>query len=339
MAKLTLADRLAARSARSAYARAQQLMKEGLSGRAFNLFVVAADAGMIEAMSEVGQRYLNGEGVLRNATEAGRWFLRAAERGHLPSQCQLASLHLFGLQEATLQAGGQSLFVQVDSPKADYAAATTWARKAAEAGSTDGQAMLGFILSSGPDHLRDEALAEQWYGKAAAGGSPQAQLGLGLIRLRRADTAAETVAAVALIQQAADANLPTAHYYLGLIYEKAVGVIADPAKAVEHYRLAALAGVRNGQAKYGLMLYEGNGIKADTTEGESWLRRAGLAGDWEASALIADIYARGGALPPNYAEAALWFRRAAAAGACTAQEEARLAKMADISVTKAVQQG
>ena len=44
-----------------------------------------------------------------------------------------------------------------------YHAAVFWARRAAEAGAPDAQAMLAYIFSSGPEDLRDPDAAFEWY--------------------------------------------------------------------------------------------------------------------------------------------------------------------------------
>ena len=319
-AKLNIADRLAARNPQSALTRARTLQAAKHHDRAFKLLVIAAEAGITEAEREVGRHYLTGEGVLRNAVEAARWFTRAAEKGDITASRNLAGLYMFGLRESSVLSTGASLFAEPDSApppesEADFETAIRWALPAAEAGDLDAQIMLGFMYAVGPEHLRDEAKAELWYGKAANAGAPQAHLGLGVITLHKADTDAATFAAVDHIRKAAAADLGVGHYYLAVIYERAIGVHTDLALAAKHYGLAAQAGIRNAQAKYGFMMFEGIGIKANKVEGESWLRRAGLRGDLEAAAIVADIYARGnGNLPPNYAEAAIWFRLAAEAG-------------------------
>lgn len=313
-----LGDRLAAGNPQRAFARAEALRGQSEHARAARLFEAAAQAGMAAAAEALALCYLRGEGVLRDPVEAARWFRRAAGQGMVESQRHLASLHLSGVTAAALESSG--LFPQAAAPQADYPATAHWARKAAEAGSAEAQAILAHILTAGPAELRDEAEAGRWYAQSAAAGCAQGRLGHGLALIAKAETAEATQAAIALIARAAEAELPGAHYYLGLVHERAIGVPADAARAARHYKLAAEGGVRNAQAKYGLILYEGRGIEPDAVNGESWLRRAALEGDAEAAALLGDIYARGGstALPPNYAEAAMWFRRAAEAGHRTA---------------------
>ena len=64
--------------------------------------------------------------------------------------------------------------------------AVVWARRAAEGGSADGQAILGFILTSGPESLRDLDQAEEMYRRSAEADCPQGCLGYALTLLRKA---------------------------------------------------------------------------------------------------------------------------------------------------------
>ena len=235
--KQDISDRLAARKPETALARARQYYAAGKYERALKLFGVAAEAGIAESEREVGRHYLTGEGVRRNAMEAARWFLRAAEKGDIIASRNLAGLYMFGLREDALSRTGASLFSQVDdqqdeNAKPDYEAALRWALPAAEAGDTDAQLMAGFIYANAPAPVRDDAKALPWFEKAAAAGAPQGHLGIGVTLMRTAagDAPAE---AVEHLRLAADADLPTAHYYLALIYEMGVNVPADPALAAE----------------------------------------------------------------------------------------------------------
>ena len=317
--KEDIADRMAARKPQSALTRARALYAERKFERALKLFNVAAQAGIAEAEREVGRHYLTGEGVRRNAVEAARWFLRAAEKGDMAACRNLAGLYMFGMREDAAALTGVSLFTQAavtesENQEPDFSTALRWALPAAEAGDTDAQLMAGFIYSNPKWPQRDDAKALPWFEKAAQAGAPQGHLGLGITLLRQAAGGAPEEA-IAHIRLAAEAELPAAHYYLALLYDMGVNLPADPALAAEHYGIAAKANLSNAQAKYGFMLFNGIGIKANQVEGESWLRRAGLAGDPEAAALVAEIYTRGdGKLPPNYAEAATWFRTAAELG-------------------------
>jgi hypothetical protein len=305
-------NRLASRSSRRKRVRAERL-SDAEPQRAFALFAAAAEAGDAEAAFKVGEFYLDGKTVLGQPAEAARWYRRAAEDGHLGAQVRLAQLHLLGLPEDAVDAAG-GLFETAKSIGVDYCAAMRWAKRAADAGVPDAQAILGYILSSGPEELRDPDAALKLYRESAQHDCPQGRLGYALMLMTQADTAEKSLAAHDELVLAAAAGLPTAHYLLGAEAERGAGTAQDDTKAREHYTIAAEAGLASAQTRLGLLLLEGRGGPADLLNGESWLRRATLSGDIEAAALLGDIYARGGEVPPNYLEAAHWFRTAAERG-------------------------
>jgi TPR repeat protein len=237
----------------------------------------------------------------------------------------LASLYLHGLSPP--QDSAEELFAARSRGRpADYEAALAWARRGADAGSAEAGATAAFILSRGPEGLRDLVESERLYRRAAQEGSPQGSLGLAMLLLSRQDASRATVEeGASLVHQAADAGLPTALYVLGLLHARGFGATRDPSAALELFRRAAEKGFRPAQARLGLALLRrgedaappGSSSRVptpDLIEGETWLRRAALAGDTEAAALVGDIYSRGGPVPPNYHEAAIWFRRAAENG-------------------------
>ena len=58
---------------------------------------------------------------------------------------------------------GASLFANPARNNPDYESALKWARMAAEAGASDAQALLGYILTAGPETIRDLDAANSWY--------------------------------------------------------------------------------------------------------------------------------------------------------------------------------
>ena len=311
---MLLIDRIVGKvSPQRALARARVRAERGDHRGGIRLLAAAAAAGIAEAEFRLGQHYLAGQAVPVSRTEALRWLERAGSQGHVDAQSTLAALYVRG--PAADAADGASMFDSHAPHEPDFAAAERCARRAADAGSADGQAILGYILTNGPDEMRDLEAAHGWYERASAAGSPQGALGYALSLTARVRDEAGRAQVVEHLTRAAHAGLPTAFYLLAVLTEKGVGVPRDAAAAAQFYRQAAERGNRNGQARWGLALMDGIGVEPDPDAGESWLRRAALAGDTEAAALVGDLYAKpGGALPPNYAEAALWFRRAAEAG-------------------------
>lgn len=306
-------DRLVFRTPGMARRRAMRLAATAPE-RSFALFALAAEAGDPESAFAVAEHYLEGTGVMHRPHEAARWYHRAAELGHLGAQCRLAELLILGLPQGSLS-GNAGLFPTMTDGGVDYQSAAFWARRAAEAGAPEAQATLAFILSDGPESLRDLDAAFEWYRKSALQNCPQGQIGYVIGLMRRAVTPEDRkVAHEQLLKAAGHSRMPTISYLLGLSAEGAIGRTKDEAAAREHYAVAAQAGLTHAQARLGLLLLEGRGGPTDQLNGESWLRRAALGGDNEAAALLGDIYGRSGTLPPNYCEAAHWFRIAAERG-------------------------
>jgi TPR repeat protein/tetratricopeptide (TPR) repeat protein len=296
--------------------RGAALMAAGKSGSAFRHYARASRAGFAEAEYRIGRCYIEGAGVPPSCTEGIRWLEQAAHHGHIEAPSLLAKIYLHGAAGKSEPSpdSAASLFGVTEVASPDYVAAMHWARISAERGSGEAQAMLAFILTSGPDDLRNLDEADLWYERSATAGCPQGYLGHAMAMARKGGGEAVQREVVRHLHKAAEGELPTALYLLGLVNEHGLGVARDTIKASEFYRRAAHKGHRSGQLRWGLALMHGIGVDANPSEGETWLRRAALAGDPEAAASVGNIYATGGNLPPNHAEAASWFRRAAEAG-------------------------
>ena len=324
---MSFVDRLIGRLASpdAALRRAIRLSEQGKAAEAFPLLTLAARAGIPDAEYRVARCYLEGSGVPRSQAEGARWLQRAAAHGYVEAQSLLAALYLHGLAGA---AGGDtpeaeppagSLFASDAPTEPDFKSALKWARQAADAGSASGQALLAYILTYGPESMRDLEAAHRWYERSAAAGCPEGNLGYALSLARRAASDEDRREVAEQLLCASIAELPTAIYLLGVLTEQGIGVTRDAKAAAQLYQRAAEKGHRSAQVRWGLALMEGRDVEQDRVAGESWLRRAGLAGDPQAAVLVGNLYVQsGGPLPPNYAEAATWYRRAAEAGSTTA---------------------
>jgi TPR repeat protein len=290
---------------------ARDLAAQGAYQAAFPLFVKAAKRGLPKAWYELGRAYLLGRGVPRSLTEALRWLTRAAEADEVDAQNLLAGVALQGIR--IVRKGVFDTISKDENSPVNYEYASKWAARAAEGGSSEAKSLLAFILTTGPDQIRDEKRGEALYKEAADVGDAQGQLGWALVLLRR-NTPASLAAARAFLETAASADLPTAHYVLGILHECGVAGTPDFPAAAAHYRAAAERGHHQAELRYGIVLLVGRGVERDVFSAESWLRRAGLAGEPQAAAMVGDLYTRTGPLPANCFEAAIWFRRAAEAG-------------------------
>ncbi|WP_032918340.1 SEL1-like repeat protein [Mesorhizobium erdmanii] len=312
---MTILDRLTGLvNPTAALRRAIHLYDIGKHAEAFPLLAIAARAGIVDAEFRVARCYLEGSGVPPSRMEGARWLRRAADRGSADAQALLAALYVTGLVPADADGkglGSERLFDRDSSGEADFAAARDFAKKAAEAGSASGQAILGYILTNGPKPMRDADAAHHWYEQSAAAGCAEGCLGLALSLARRGGTA-ERGRIANEIRRAADAGLPTAIYLLAVITEHGLGMSKDPAAAARLYQTAAEKGLPSAQFRLGLALIDGALGGHDAAAGEAWMRRAALAGNIEAAYVLGDHYVKD--RPPNYAEAASWYLRAAEAG-------------------------
>ena len=284
----------------------RSLLGRGGSRRAIAKLSRAAQAGSTAACAELGRAYLFGQGLPCCPGVAMQWLTKAARQDDIEAQFMVASLALQGVSASN----SRTLFETASSVTPDYLTALHWTERAAAAGHAPSQALLGFILTSGPAGLRNVTRGDACYRISAEAGCAHGQLGWSLVLLR-SDPAANVIEARRHLANAAHANMPMAHYMLGVLAERDP---ADDCPAAEHYRAGAQLGHGPSQLAFGLALLHGHGLQPDSFVGETWIRRAALAGEVEAEAALGELYARGGALPPNYAEAMLWFGRAAASG-------------------------
>src|SRR4051794_39213592 len=206
---MQLLDRLIGRvSPQAALRRATRLSEDGRSAQALPLLRRAAQAGIGEAQYRIALAYLQGSGVPASTAEAVRWLERAAKDGFVEAQTALAALLLHGIgnSASTDEAvAGSRLFAAERRGEPDFASALSWAKQAAEAGSAKAQALIGYILTGGPEALRDAEAARQWYQRSAASGCPEGCLGYAIALAPNAEDEDGKREVTALLRQAAEA--------------------------------------------------------------------------------------------------------------------------------------
>jgi uncharacterized protein len=166
----------------ASFRRAIRLGERGRRAEAFPLLANAAKAGIPEAEYRVARSYLEGCGVPPSRAEATSWLKRAAAHGNVEAQVLLSVLYIQGWAvEVGADHGSEAnrLFAIETPTGPSFPAAEDWARKAAVAGSAEGQALLGYVLTNGPEVIRDLDEAHQWYERSANAGCPQGHLGPG----------------------------------------------------------------------------------------------------------------------------------------------------------------
>jgi len=137
--------------------RAEELLSKGLEAeeqkevqRAAQIYEKAQELGSIPASVRLGQMYLDGKVIPKNAMRGIALIRRAAEQGDSFGQFVLGGMYLMGN----------------DIPE-DGAKAAEWLRKAAEQGAAPAQLLLGEMLETGMGGLpTDKVQADVWFGRA-----------------------------------------------------------------------------------------------------------------------------------------------------------------------------
>lgn len=288
------------------------LSKEHNFSKALRLLGKAAHSGNMDAQFRLGLLYLRGQLVPSSRSNAVYWLEKAATAGCAEAQCLLANLYIggdFALGTDALTTRG--FFSRPTKLEANFDKAFYWSRKAADQGSAEGLALIGFLHSDGPEEYRDSSTARLFYERAANAGCLKGYLGLAILELRGGELSAERCSvAKALLLKASQENEPLSHYYLGIIAQFENHLV----HAIQELRKAAQGGVVDAQLRLGLLMVSGPKSHQNLFEGEGWLRRAGNSGSAVAAATMGDIYSREEELPPNYAEAIGWYEKAATLG-------------------------
>lgn len=266
-------------------AQAEQAYAEGRHADAIARYQLLGDQGSAVAQRRLGDMYLNGKGVPRDAAEAARWYGRAAGQNDLQAVAQLGALHQRGegvrldwkeahrlLQKAA--AGGNAYamrefaFMVLDGrgQPASVHEALQWYVKAAEAGEASAAHMAGVISEY---YLQPPNLAEalRWYQRAADGGDSGAMYALSTIHGDGQGETQDKSAEQAWLDKALAAGSGAAHQEMA---RRALRLTPpDRAAAEQWYERGALAG--DGECAYQLS----RARKAANDDGAAvnWLRR------------------------------------------------------------------
>ena len=124
----------------------------------------AAEQGQADAQTNLGVMYYNGEGVVKNAQEAVKWWLKAAEQGNAEAQYYLGLMYDNGVGLVK-----------------NFQEAVKWYRKAAEQGQADSQFSLGLMYVTGEGVVKNFTTAYAWFLLAKFNGYEKADEGIKLL--------------------------------------------------------------------------------------------------------------------------------------------------------------
>jgi TPR repeat protein len=190
---------------------------------AYYWYALAGEAGntygqyMSGVISQLG---LNGE---PDAEQAAEWY-RAAQKQE---------------DRARAMRRVAQFFEDPNNPSHSQAETFRWYEKAAHAGDTESQLVLGDWYYQGDKIPKNILTAMKWYGKAAANHSPYAEYSLGIIYLTGSDAVPMNYGhAMEWLQKAAFQNFHAAQYLLGKMYYSGTGVVQNNVVAFAWWKLS-----------------------------------------------------------------------------------------------------
>ena len=125
---------------------------------------MAASQGDARAQFVIAGRYVSGDSVARNFSQAFRWYEKAAAQGLAPAQFRLAGLYQHGRGVAKNDLSAQ-----------------LWYGRAAASGNVKAMHNLAVVLAERAREPADYKLAAEWFRTAAEHGLQDSQFNLGIL--------------------------------------------------------------------------------------------------------------------------------------------------------------
>lgn len=243
---------------------------------AFSWIKKAAEQGHSEAQRVLGDFYLNGRGVKRNASQAAKWYGKSMTP---EARASLGRLRVRG--EGGRQNKEQGVELIAD---------------AANSGNPYAQAQLGLRYKFGEakskkihwwtdDETSEKENAEEalkWFRKSAAQNNSYGLARLGVCYRDGYGVESNAAEAVRLFRKAIEHDTEYWGEYqrlLGKCYRDGTGVEKDVAEAARLFREAAELGDSEGQYCLGVCYLNGTGVEKNGKEGRKWLEDAANNGN------------------------------------------------------------
>lgn len=261
---------------------------------ALGWFEKSANAGDVGAMVKLGSVYRRAN---YTTSKAFKWFLKAAELGHIHAQFWVAHMYSHG-----------------EGVKQDFPAAFKWYSRAAKQGDVTSQTNLGVCYANGKGADQNMEEAIKWYIKAAKQGYAPAQLYLGFAYRKGEGVHQNWEEATKWISRAALQGLPRAQENLANMYYYGNGVEQNFNEAAQWWIKSAEQGYALAQYNLGVLYYYGEGVDQSFTQAIHWYRKAAEQNESSSQNNLGLMYARGEGIEQDYVQASYWYSKAASHG-------------------------
>jgi len=215
-------------------------------GRAYSLFVQAAEQGDPAAQYIVSMEYFRGKHLMKNPEEALKWLTRSAENGYVKAYRVLGGIYAFGsygIRRDNAKAGKwlalakdqntetaldiAEMYLEGRGVDRDIQKAIEYYNELAEKYVVEAHLKLGEIYVSAAPLKPDYELAEEHFQLAEQLGSAEAAYQLGLMWLNGQGHKANRTSMIDMFERAAENAYVFANYYRGLIAYNQPGANRD----------------------------------------------------------------------------------------------------------------
>ena len=258
-------------------------------------WIKAAELGNADAQNDVGLMFFNGRAVIDNPLQMASWCRKAATLGVADAQVYLGDLFDLGR-----------------GVKQDFFKAAYWYRRAAHQGNAEGQMKLAALYHAGRGVRRDDHLSQKWYRKASHKRpvtAPQLPVMGTHPRLTR-----DIERSLFWWHRAAKRGQDNAYFNLGLVYSQGLGTAVNLVEAARAFREAAIQGNAEAQINLAQLYCLGKGVKQDFPLAINWVSRAAATGHAKALYFLGARFFNGEGVAENYVLAYSYFSLAFARG-------------------------
>ncbi|GES87833.1 Sel1 repeat family protein [Rhizophagus clarus] len=268
----------------------------------FKRILKLAIANDSTAQNNIGNSYIDGEGICKNNKKAFNWYTKSAKAGNAIGQYNLGYCYSNG----------------VGTDK-DEKKAFEWHTKSANNGYALAQNRLGYYYENGIGTEKDGFKAFEWYTKSAKTGCTIGQCYLGYCYENGIGTEKDGIKAFGWYKKSANAGCKIGQCYLGYCYENGIGTEKDGIKAFKWYTKSANAGCANGQCNLGHCYKNGIGAYIDEKKAFEWYSKSAENGNIEAQYMLGRYYSEGIGISKDVMKAFEWYLKSAESGYAKAQ--------------------
>lgn len=240
---------------------------------------IFAHLGIAKSQAELGNLYMNGEGVSKNELEGSIWYTKAATQGNASAENNLGEAYYSG------QGVG----------KDESKAVELW-KTAAGHGNASAQFHLGMAYSDGAGGLKkSKSEALTWWEKGSAQENADCTSALALAYLNGQGIEMNVTLGLNLLKKAADLGDAVAQYNLGQMYHDGKDMKQDYSEALKWFQKAAVQAdsIQLAPIPFALanMYYTGHGTEKNIAEALKWYVRSAELGDASAQLQLGFLYA------------------------------------------------